>query len=225
MMRVILSVAAMATMVAVVPSSARASEDERVAAGALAGTRGLGLEGQFAWGEHIVLRGTVQSVRWRHEGVYDGADYVADLSAPTVGAFADLHPFASGFLVSAGVYLGEPDIDLVAQARRTVRINGVRYTRAQIGTVSGTIQVNGAAPFVGVGYNSLFRSDSRWGLRALVGASFTGTPRVTLQSTGGTLSSSRLFQAQIAREAQAVEDDLSDYKAFPVVEIGLTRRF
>lgn len=225
MIHLILSVAALATVVTAAPSVARAAEPERVAVGVLAGTRGLGLEGQLAWGERIVLRGTVQSVRWHHEGVYDGADYVADLSAPAVGAFVDLHPFASGFLVSAGVYLGEPDIDLTAQARRTVRIDGVRYTRAQIGNVTGQIRVNGAAPFLGVGYRSPFRSDSRWGVRALVGASFTGSPRVSLRSTGGTLSSSRAFQAQLAREAQGVEDDLSDYRALPVVEIGLIRRF
>ena len=39
------------------------------------------------------------------------------------------------------------------------------------------------------------------------------------------LASDPLFQQQLATEAQALEDDLEEFKYYPVVAVGLTYKF
>jgi len=212
-------------------SGALAQDDEvapdadRFAVGAVVGTRGLGIEVQYAWSDQIVLRGTVDSLVWQVDGNYRGSDYVVDIAAPAVGAFVDLHPFRNGFLVSGGVYLGEPEVDLRAIPRRAVRLGGTTFTPAQVGQLYGSVMVNGTAPFVGLGYDATFSRNARWGVRAVAGATFTGTPRVRLTSRGGTLSSNRAFQVRLAREVKDLEAEISAYSVFPVAQIGLNYRF
>jgi hypothetical protein len=54
---------------------------------------------------------------------------------------------------------------------------------------------------------------------------FTGSPQVDLTATGGTLSNDPNFQTQLAQEEQNLQDEISDYEVYPVVQAGLTFSF
>ena len=56
---------------------------------------------------------------------------------------------------------------------------------------------------------------------------FTESPSVTLTSTGGTLSDAEqeIFLQELEKERQNLEDDVEDFKVYPVLQAGLTYRF
>lgn len=201
------------------------AEAPRFAVGTVVGTRGAGLDLQYAWSDRVVLRGSVDALAWTVDGNHRGFDYVNEVSAKTVGGFVDIHPFSNGWMVTGGAYLSEPDIDVSAKPRRTVRLGGANFTPAQVGELKGGIVVNGAAPFLGVGYDATFSRNDRWGVRMVAGATFTGTPHVSLTSRGGTLSTNRAFQTRVAAEVRDLQADIADYSVFPVVQLGLNYRF
>jgi len=60
---------------------------------------------------------------------------------------------------------------------------------------------------------------------ARAGVMFTGSPKVDLISTNGTLSSSDLLRQELEAEIAAIEEDADDYKYYPVITLGVARRF
>lgn len=217
--------AALLTAAPALSQTAPSPGAERQAVGVIAGSRGVGVEVQFAVSHTLVLRGTVDALNAEASGRYRGFDYRVAGQGRSVGVFADYHPGGAPWLVSGGVFLGEPEVDLSGRPVRAVRVGGAVFTPAQIGEVHGGIQANIAAPFVGLGYDDTFTTDRRWGARVLLGAAFSGTPRVQLGSRGGTLSNSRAFQTRLASEIADLEDEVEPYTVYPVAQVGLTFRF
>ncbi|WP_428150452.1 hypothetical protein [Brevundimonas sp.] len=209
-----------------VPADAQSTDDrDRLAVGAVVGSRGVALEAQVAVSDHVVLRGSADLLSWEVQGQYRRTNYEVNTKAQSVGAFIDLHPYANGLVVSGGIYLGEPEIGLQAQLTGPIRLGGATFTPTQVGEVNGRVVVNSAAPFLGVGYDNTFYRDRRWGFRAMLGAAYTGTPRVSLASRGGTLSNNRVFQTRLTAEAREIEDDLAEYRVYPILQLGLNVRF
>ena len=54
---------------------------------------------------------------------------------------------------------------------------------------------------------------------------YTGSPGVSLSTTGGTLSNDPTFKTQLANEQTNLESDVDIYKYYPVLQAGMTFRF
>ncbi|MBJ7510562.1 MULTISPECIES: hypothetical protein [unclassified Brevundimonas] len=201
------------------------AERGRFALGAQVGTPGAGLQAQFAVNDYLVLRGGYDALQWDRDDTYDGIDYEADIDFKSPGAFVDLHPFKNPFFVSAGAYFGTRKVDLNATPTEPVNIGGLVFTPEQVGTLTGRIDLESTAPFVGLGFDNTFTHDGRWGLRLLAGAAFGDAPQVDLNASGGTLSDQPAFQDRLAEEEREIQADADDYKVLPVVQIGLNYRF
>lgn len=80
------------------------------------------------------------------------------------------------------------------------------------------------APYVGIGWGNAFGRSRRWGFVTDLGVAFTGSPDVALSATG-TLASDPGFRADLAREEADLEDDLEDFKIYPVFSANLYFRF
>ena len=88
------------------------------------------------------------------------------------------------------------------------------------------IQATGAIDAgLGLGFDNTYVGDRGWGFRALAGVAFSKRPDVNLTASGGTLSNDPSFQARLRAEEAEARDDAKDFKYFPVVQVGLTRRF
>ncbi len=206
-------------------SLAAGAASAQVAVGAHVGTPGVGVEAQLRLGPIFVLRGGVDQLSHDFEEGYGGVDYGGDFDFDTVGAFIDMHPMANGFLISGGAYLGDRKIRLAATPTTPVDIGGAVFTPSQVGTLTGTVELQDIAPFIGVGFDNTFTRQGHWGVRAIVGAAISDDPGVTLDSTGGTLSNSTAFRARLADESRQIESDAEGYGVFPVVQLGLSYRF
>ena len=220
-------IAAMTALACVVasPALAQTRSDPAVAVGVTAGTTGVGAEVQFALGPIFVLRGAVDTLGYDLDETYDDVDYSGRFDFDTVGGFVDLHPFANGFFVSGGAYVGQRSIGLTATPSAPVRIGGQTFTPAQVGTLTGEIKLKDVAPFAGLGFDNTFTRTSRWGFRALAGVAWSDKPEVGLSASGGTLSNDPTFRARLADEARAIQSDVENYGFYPIVQLGLNYKF
>lgn len=189
------------------------------------GTTGGIVEAQAELTPNIQIRGGYNYFQYGADDSYDDIQYNGDLDLSTVGAFIDYRPFGGSFLITGGAYFGKKKLDLVAASGQTYQIGGQTYSAAQVGTLTGSADLEDTAPFVGLGWDTTFQGDGNIGFKLIAGAMFTGSPDVELNSTGGSLSNDSNFQAQLATEEQNLEDDVDKFEVYPVIQAGLTFRF
>lgn len=198
----------------------------QVAVGGSLGSTGGTLEAQMQITPTIQLRGGYNYFEYGVDDTYDGIAYDGDLDLTTWGAFVDLRPFSNSFIVTAGAYFGDKGLKLDATPTQPVEIGNQTFTPAQVGRLNADAALKDTAPFVGFGWDTTFQnSGPGMGFKFIVGAMFTGSPDVSMTSTGGTLSNDTNFKTQLAIEAQKLQDDIDDYKVYPVVQAGVTWSF
>jgi hypothetical protein len=196
----------------------------QIAIGGSIGTTGGSVEAQMQLTSTVQIRGGYNYLQYGVDDTFDDIAYDGDLDLSTFGAFIDLRPFANSFIVTAGAYFGDKSLDLSATPTANVEIGNQTFTPAQVGTLNGSADLEDVAPFVGIGWDTTFQG-SGMGFKINAGAMFTGSPDVGLTSTGGSLSNDANFQNQLAIEEQNLEDDIDDYKVYPVIQAGLTFAF
>lgn len=196
-----------------------------VAVGGNVGTPGVGVQVSTQISDAVVIRGALDGFSLGHDEDYSDISYDGKAKLLTGGLFADVHPGGGAFFVSGGAYVGKRKINLSAQPTTSVDIGGQTFTPAQVGRLDGEAKLSNVQPFVGLGLDNTFVGDRGWGFRALLGVSFSKRPSVNLTATGGTLSNDANFQARLAAEEADARDDAKNFKYFPVVQVGLTRRF
>jgi len=208
-------------------ATAAAAQNPRgdVSAGANIGTPGVGLQASAKVSDLLVVRGAVDGLSLSRGETLSDIHYDGKARLLTGGLFADVHPGGGGFFLSGGAYVGKRKVRLTASPTADVEIDDETFTPAEVGRLDGRARLSKVQPFVGLGFDNTFVGDRGWGFRALAGVSFSKRPRVTLTASGGTLAADPDFQARLAAEEADVREDAKDFKYFPVVQLGLTRRF
>jgi len=196
----------------------------QVAIGGSIGTTGAAVEAQIQVLPGLQLRGGYNYFQYEADDTFDGVDYTGDLDLNTIGAFVDFHPFGNSFLITGGAYFGEKTLDMLATPATNVQIGSQTFTPAQVGTLGMAADLEDVAPFVGIGWDSTFENPGI-AFKFIAGAMFTGSPQVNLTAAGGTLAADPNFQAQLAQEEQNLQDEISKYEVYPVVQAGLTFSF
>lgn len=159
-MKTLLITAVIAT--ALPATSALAQADGRFAVGVQVGTPGAGLQSQFALSPVVVLRGGYDVLKWDRDQTYKGIDYDAKIDFKSPGAFVDLHPFRNGFLISGGAYFGDRKVDLDATPTGNVNVGGATFTPAQVGTLTGRIDLESTAPSSAWAMTTPLRAADGW---------------------------------------------------------------
>lgn len=189
------------------------------------GTPGVGVQLQAKMNEAIVLRGAVDGIDLSHNEDYGDVRYDGKAKELTAGLFADLHPGGGAFFVSGGAYFGRRRLDMTSQPMAPVEIGDVTYTPAQVGRIDGQAKLSDVQPFLGLGFDNTFSGERKWGFRALLGVAFSDEPKVRLSASGGTLNADPSFQAELRKEEAQVREDAKDFRYFPVIQVGVSRRF
>ena len=203
---------------------AQAAQAQLAVSGSI-GTMGGSVEAQTQITPIIQLRGGYNYLEYGVDDTYDDIAYDGDLDLTTWGAFVDFRPFSNSFIVTAGAYFGDKGLDLTARPTQNVEIGNQTFTPGQIGTLRATAELEDTAPFLGIGWDTTFQGGTGFGFKIIAGAMFTGSPDVSMTSSGGSLSNDPNFQAQLAIEEQNLRDDVDDYEVYPVVQAGLTYSF
>jgi len=149
----------------------------------------------------------------------DDVEYDLGIDLSSVSALVDWHIFDDPFRISGGFISMHNEIDLDARPNKSVEIGNTIYTPAQIGTLNGSLDIDGLSPYVGIGWGNPFAGKRRWGFTLDLGLAFTDSPDVKLSSTGIVTS------ADLEKERRDIEDDFDSLKVYPVISLGLFFRF
>ena len=201
------------------------SKSSNFALGLGVGTTGATVEGKFAPNDTVALRGNFNFLDFSVDEEFDDIDYDGNFEAATFGGFVDVAPFKNGFILSGGAFVGDKTLDLDATPTTNVEIGDQIFTPAEVGTLTGQAELDSFAPYAGIGYDGFIAGSSDWSFNARAGIMFTGSPNVELVSANGTLSSNPVLRQELEAEVAAIEDDAEDYKYYPVITVGIARRF
>jgi len=200
-----------------------------IALGAGVGT--LGFEGHLATevNSFLALRLNANYAKFTVPdiGVYDtdfgGISYDVTGDYLTVGALADFHPLGlspvgSGFVLTGGIYYNKNEFTAATGPinANTVGNNGSTGTAELVGNIT----FQNYAPYVGLGYDGTFHGILPVSFFARAGVLFQGSPSVRLTDRQGNVN-----QSDLDAEARQVEDDMSNYKYYPVFSVGMTISF
>ena len=196
----------------------------RLAIAGKAGTLGLGGELMVNVLSDVNLRFGATALDLDLDGELADIDYDFDMDLRTFPLVLDWYPFDDAFHISAGIIFNETDVGLDAEFGGTVTIGDTVYDAGDVGVLSGEMTVDRTVPYVGIGWGNAFGKKRRWGILSDVGVAFIGSPDVTLTATGP-LASTPDFLIDLAREQADLEDDIGDFKVYPVLSVSLFFRF
>jgi hypothetical protein len=151
----------------------------------------------------------------------DDIEYDIGLDFSSFSALVDWHVFHDSFRISGGVLSLDHEFDLEARGTpgESEDIGGTDYDWAVIDTLSGSVEFDDLAPYVGIGWGDTLGRNKRWGFYTDFGVAFAGSPDVKLSASGPVAA------ADLARERDEIEDELDILEFYPVLSIGLFYRF
>jgi hypothetical protein len=139
---------------------------------------------------------------YTHDSSLSGVKYHEDLKLETAGFLGNWYPWQNSFFFTAGGYENTSKIDVRARtANGNYNFNGATYSITQAGTVAGKVKLGREF------------------------ALFTGSPKLSLNSSGGTLSNDPTFKNNIEQERQRDQNSVSWADVYPVLAIGLAYKF
>ncbi len=188
------------------------------------GTLGYGIELSAGLSEKFNLSLGFNNASYKRQDSADGVDYDYNYKLRSADLLASYHPFTGAFRLRAGVLFNGNEVLMTGKpsAGQTYDINGIPYSAAQVGTLTGTLSFNKSAPYFGIGWGN--RPNSSWGFTGDIGAVYQGKPKLSLEATGG-IAPPPSLAADLEAERQQTEEDLSSFKWYPVVQLGLYFRF
>ena len=189
-----------------------------------ASTLGLGLEVERSFSDSISGRIGVNYFTYGYSGTEDNIEYDFDLNLMSLSALLDWHPFKGSFRVSGGAIYNGNNLDAKAKTSATFDIGDETYTSEELGTLTGKIDFDAIAPYLGLGWDTSFGKNKGFGFLFELGAIYQGLPKVDL-SADGPIASDPTFQNELAKEESNLQSALDEFKIYPVIAIGLSYRF
>jgi len=183
----------------------------------------LGLGGEFTTGvtSNVNARVGINMLDLDIDEEVNDIEYDIGLDFFSYSALVDWHIFEGSFRVSGGVLSMDHELSLDARPTVDEDIGDNTYTPDDIGTLSGCIEIDELAPYLGIGWGNPLTHSRRWGFTFDLGVAFISPPDVSLSATGKASGLSR----DLAKEKEEIEDDLDPFKYYPVIAISFFYRF
>lgn len=199
-----------------------ASANDNLWFGAKVGTLGIGVEARWQPIPWLDLRAGANRYDYDDDGAQAGIAYDATLELDTLYATANLRFPLSPMRLSLGVF--DNGNALVLESRETGNfvIGGQTYASSDVGQLRSTSSFDSPSPYLGLGFD--FELMDRLGLNLDLGVLWQGDPAVTL-TADGVLASDPAFQQALENERQELESESEDFKAWPVISLGLHFNF
>ena len=202
-----------------------------VAASAKLGTLGLGADAAMALNDQFNCR-----VGLNYLPAFDissfvdtgdeAGDVIQDLSIEleglTVGAFADWHPAAGKFRVTAGLLLNSIEADITGTPNYTVTVAGRQYRATD---ASGDVTFASVSPYIGIGVGNPFKGEGQWFFTMDAGVMFHGTPELDLRATASDPAAQAILDAEVEKQEQDAQDSIDAISVWPVLSAGVTYKF
>ncbi|MGI9272062.1 MAG: hypothetical protein ACR2QT_09825 [Woeseiaceae bacterium] len=203
-------------------STGAANADNDFGLGVKAGTLGLGLEASWQPLPYLEVRVGGNSYDYEDDGTQAGIPYDATLGLESFYGTANFHFPISPMRLTAGLYSNGNEFVMENDELQDLNIGGITYPGAGIGTLNSTTSFGSTSPYLGIGFD--FTLAGKVGMNLDLGVLWQGEPDVTLEASGA-LAADPGFQAALELERQDLEDEMSDFKAWPVISLGFVYKF
>jgi hypothetical protein len=203
-------------------SAGIANADNDFGLGLKAGTLGLGLEVTWQPLPYLEVRIGGNSYDYDEDGTQAGIPYEATMGLESFYGTANFHFPVSPMRVTAGIYANGNELLMVNDEGQDLNIGGVTYPGTDIGTLVSTTSFASTAPYLGIGFD--FTLAGKVGLNLDFGVLWQGDPEVAI-GVSGPLGDDPGFQAALELERQELEDEMNDFKAWPVLSLGFVYKF
>jgi hypothetical protein len=192
------------------------------------GTSGLGVHLSTPLASQLNARVGVNYASYKYSGNTSDVDYDFKLKLATFDALLDYHPFDGAFRVSGGLVYNGNKIEANAKpnGNGTYTINGNTYTSASAGSIKGKIDFRKAAPYLGIGWGNAAKGKGL-GFAMDLGVTFQGSPKTQLVNSGCTAPATvcTRLNNDLAAENASLADKASNFRAYPIVRLGLSYGF
>jgi len=215
-----------ALIAAALLSSSVASAD--FGAGIKAGTLGIGIEGRWSPLPWLDVRVGANQYDYDASGPQTGIDYDATLALDTYYLTGNLRFPLSPFRVTAGAFANGNELQMTSQdtGGADLIIGGTRFASADVGALQSITSFGSTSPYFGVGYD--FEVFGKVGLNLDFGVLWQGEPSVSLIATGFDSAPPAIQDVlgpALEAERLELEDEVSDYKAWPVLSLSFIYNF
>ncbi|MBT8104925.1 MAG: hypothetical protein HKO69_04470 [Woeseiaceae bacterium] len=197
--------------------------------GVKAGTLGLGIEGRWEppvpWFD---FRIGANQYEYAHEITLSGIDYDSTLMLDNYYLTGNLKFPASPLRLTVGAYSNGNEVELFSRVPSGFELNigGTTVPVAESGALRGTATFDKTAPYFGVGFD--FEILGKAGVNFDFGVLWQSEPIVGLEATSWD-DLPPIVQdfagPAIEAERAELEDDLSAFKAWPVVSLSFVYNF
>lgn len=202
--------------------SGMANADNDFGIGVKVGTLGIGVEAIWQPLPYLDIRVGTNSYDYDDDSSRAGIPYDATLVLDSYYATGNFHFPVSPMRITAGIYSNGNEFRMVNDQGVDLDIGGVPYPSAGIGTLTSTTSFDSTAPYLGIGFD--FTVADKVGMNFDLGVLWQGPPNVSLEASG-TLAQDPRFQATLEAERLQLEDEMSDFKAWPVISLGFVYKF
>ncbi len=138
----------------------------------------------------------------------------------SISALGDFFPFESStFRITSGIMYNLNIIDATLTPAREYEVGGDKYSPEELGNLMANIEFNKFSPYLGLGFGNPTSGNSGFGFVFDVGTMYQGTAIVDLNAEG------LLKPSANEEQAQKIQDNLSWFKWYPVLSLGLTYKF
>lgn len=194
------------------------------------GTTGVGFHASIPLNPSFNARFGLGYLGYSTSGNTRDMDYNLQLKANTYDALLDWYPSKnSAFRLSTGLAYNGNKIDVNAKPNATgsYTIGGNVYDVDDVGSVTGKVSFNKVAPYFGIGWGRPSKEEKGWSFSTDVGVLLQGSPKTMLTSTGCGAAASvcRRLANDLARENEALRDEVGRFKLYPVLRVGVSYKF
>lgn len=190
--------------------------------GAKAGSLGLGVEARWQPIPWLDVRAGFNQFDYEDNGAQAGIAYDATLELETAYATANLRFPLSPMRLSIGAFANNNELVMASRDTGSIVVGGQTFTNTEVGRLRSTSSFDSPSPYLGIGFD--FELVNRLGLNLDLGVLWQGDPTVTLTSDGS-LANDPQFQQRLEEERQELENEAEDFKAYPVISLGLHFNF
>lgn len=187
-----------------------------------ASTLGFGAGVAMPITENFSARLSLSKFNYTFKSTSDQIDYDSTFKLDSVAALADWHLFGGITHLTAGLIFNNNGFSMSAiPTSGSFTINGTAYNTTQISSLNADISYNKIAPYLGIGWSGR-SSQTGFSFKTDLGILFQGSPKSSLSATGTAASAAAADLA--AAEAQ-LDKDLSGFKIYPVISVGIGYAF